>query len=287
MRSLPVVRLSAGLALFLVLGGAGRRESLPLAESRRLSESFAGARSLVVDNWRGAITVAAHDGERLELEIAETVAARSPEDLARARREVTLELGADGGAVRAVVDGPFRCRDGSWGSWGRRGELPYRVTYDFTVQVPRAIDLDLRTVDEGEVRVEGTRGGFAVRNVNGGVELADVGGAGRAEAVNGAVRVRFARNPTAACVFKSVNGDVDVAFRPGLAADFFFDTMNGEAYSDFPFVLQPLPARHQEERNGMRVYRSERVYAVRVAGGGPEIELETLNGDILIRNRER
>jgi hypothetical protein len=290
MRSLPVVRISAALALCVALGGASRRESFAESEAQQRSQSFAGARSLVVDNWRGAITVTAHDGDRLELGLTETVEARTPEDLARARREVKLELGAEGGAVRAVVDGPFRCRDGSWGFSGRQHERQYRVTYDFAVRVPRAIALDLSTVDAGEVRVAGTRGDFAVRNVNGGVEMIDVAGSGSAAAVNGEVRVRFARNPAAACSFKSVNGDVEVAFRPGLRADFFFDTMNGEAYSDFPFVLQPLPARlaaDPEREDGMRVYRSQRVYAVRVAGGGPPIELETLNGDILIRNQER
>ena len=92
--------------------------------------------------------------------------------------------------------------------------------------------------------------------------------------------------PTGACDFSTVNGDVDVSLRPGLAADAQVKTMNGEAWSDFPFTTLPAAEVVRSERGGKTVFRSQSA-KLRIAGGGPLLSFETLNGDILIRRVER
>jgi DUF4097 and DUF4098 domain-containing protein YvlB len=174
-----------------------------------------------------------------------------------------------------MVDGPFR-----------HGSSGYHAAYDFTLRVPKDIRLDLRTVNRSKITVRGTSGDFAISNVNGGIEMNDVQGSGTVHTVNGPVKVIFARNPAGPTSFKSVNGTLDVSFRPGLNADVKMKTLNGGLFTDFPVSELPIAGTQTEWRNGKFVFRN-RMAGVRIGAGGPELSFETLNGDVLIKNREK
>jgi len=62
-------------------------------------------------------------------------------------------------------------------------------------------------------------------------------------------------------------------------------TFNGDAYSDFLFTYLPSRAAVQGRHKGKYVYKSDRFIGVRIRKGGPEIKIDTLNGDILIAKR--
>ncbi|MGZ5498999.1 MAG: hypothetical protein ACXWHI_09780, partial [Candidatus Aminicenantales bacterium] len=160
----------------------------------------------------------------------------------------------------------------------------------FTLKVPVRTNLVLATVLDGDVEVRGVEGAFDVRNVNGKVRLVDAAGSGDAQTENGGVTVLFLRNPDGPCRFKTINGDVELDFPVPPSADFRFKTMHGEVYSDFDVTSLPKAAAIREERpekGGKFVYRSDGFYGVRAGKGGPEIKLETLNGDILIAKRSK
>ncbi len=288
---ISVLALAGGGAHGVHGAGDHDDEDWPIAETRSFEESFdlpAGQTPrVVVDDVWGSIAVVAGPAGRVTASVRETMRARSPAALEEARREVRLDRLHQGAEVRLIVNGPFRCENRRAGcccvDWDDDGYLP---VYDFTLRVPERADLVLRTVNEGDVRVEGVTGEFEVRNVNGPVRMERVAGAGRAETVNGGVVVTFTRNPTGDCRFSTINGDVDVALRPGLAADATVKTMNGEAWSDFPFATLPAAEVVRTERGGRTVFRSQSA-KLRIAGGGPLLSFETLNGDILIRRVER
>jgi DUF4097 and DUF4098 domain-containing protein YvlB len=125
-----------------------------------------------------------------------------------------------------------------------------------------------------------------VGNVNGGIHLSSIGGSGDAHTVNGPILVQFAKNPTAACSFKSINGHVDVYFRRDLSADMFFKTFNGQIYSDFFVTPRPAPTTVADRQNGKFVYRSNGMRAGRAGAGGPELTFDTLNGDIRLHREQ-
>jgi hypothetical protein len=231
-----------------------------------------------VDNVFGSITVSGTKTADVRLEAKKVLRADSQDDLQKAEREVVLKMAEKDNMLDIYVDGPFRCHDGSHRGSGR----DYTVTYDFTLQVPERTSLILKTVNDGDIVVRNVRGEFTIRNVNGHIELQDVAGPVSGKTVNGRIRAEFRENPKAACTFATVNGDLDVRFTPGLAADFQLKTFNGEIFSDFP--VSYLPARPGEARRekGRFVYRSHDFQGVRVGQGGPEIRMETLNGDIMI-----
>jgi DUF4097 and DUF4098 domain-containing protein YvlB len=138
----------------------------------------------------------------------------------------------------------------------------------------------------GVVDVDGVRGGVVASNVNGDVPVVDAGARASASTVNGDVDVEFSAPLAAAAEFETVNGDVRLAFPTGFGAELEFSTLHGEVYTDFPFEPAAKPAR-VERSSGERGLRFElgRESVVRLGAGGPRLTCNTVNGDILIRER--
>jgi hypothetical protein len=258
-------------------------------DEEKIQKSFtlpaAGHKSLEIDNVWGSIEVIADTTDKVELTVARTNQAESKEKLERAKKEVTLDVTQEEGALKLYVNGPFRCQcDDCRHS---RDDEGYRVKMDFNVHVPRDIDIKVKTVNEGRVKVSNVNGSFVVRNVNGDIEMDNMAGSGTARTVNGLVIVSFRQNPRENSEFKTVNGNVELRFAHDLSADFRFKTFNGGIYSDFPVTALPVHAIQAEHKGGKVVYRADRFTSARVNAGGPEIQIENLNGDIrILENHE-
>lgn len=249
-------------------------------------KSFAGVRDLVIDNVTGFIEVTASNGNSVEMDIEKTLSGDSADRLSLAKKEVSLSTTQEGGLVRLMVDGPFRCHC-SERSINFNGNEVYKFVYDFKVHVPRDVKLELRTVNKSRISVTGTHGDYLIRNVNGPIEMTDIEGSGSIVTVNGGVTVVYAKNPTGPTSFRTVNGTLDVSFRSGLNADVKMKTMNGGLYTDFDVSASPVAATAAENRNGKFVWSSRRMTGVRIGRGGPELQFETLNGNVMIKNREK
>jgi Toastrack DUF4097 len=250
--------------------------------TRTLAFAAGSGRLLDVRTINGFLHVTAGDGPNVEMSIHKTIRARSDADKADAERDVRLDFVEHAPRVEAIVRdrrnhvcGEENRDDRDW------DRVYYDVKFDFTIRVPRDVQLRLCTINGGDLTVDGTRGNFDVDNVNGRIELNAVAGSGHAHTVNGPVKVSFTANPTAASSFKTVNGNVEVYFQDGLSADLRMKTMNGGLFTDFD--AQPLPspaAASGERRNGRFVYRANEFTRVRVGRGGPEMTFETLNGSV-------
>lgn len=261
----------------------------PVQDTEKIQKTFAvpatGQKSLEIDNVWGSIEVVADTTDNVNLAVERMTRAESKEKLEKAKKEVTLDISQQEGALKLYVNGPFRCQcDDCRHSWDDDG---YRVKMDFTVHVPRDIDIKVKTVNQGRVVVRDTKGNFVVRNVNGDIEMDDVAGSGTARTVNGPVVVSFRQNPKENSEFKTINGNVELKFAPDLSADFRLKTFNGGIYSDFPVTAMPVHAMQEERRGSKVIYRSDRYAEVRVKSGGPQIQVENLNGDIrILENHE-
>ena len=262
---------------------------LPMQEQETIQKSFSMSgvqhRSLEVDNVFGSIEVVGDASDQVQLVVKKTTRAESKDKLELARKEVTLDITEQEGALKLYVNGPFRCHcdDGC----GHREFEGYIVKMDFQLHVPRDIDIKIKTVNEGRVSVRDINGTFLVRNVNGDIQMDNISGSGTAHTVNGPVKVSFRQNPSGNSDFHTVNGNVELRFAQGLAADFRFKTFNGSIYSDFPVSALPVRAVQEEHHGTKVVFRADRYTGARVSSGGPEIKVENLNGDIrILENHE-
>lgn len=281
-----------GVVLCIALLGAGTAPAQERSEHSSMKQTLhfagAGAHTLELRAITGSIKVEAYDARDVEMEVERTVTAASEEALRAADREVILNTSENAAVVSAIVrirnEGTCgeEFHDGPW----YRPDPGYRVRLDFTVRVPVDTHLQLCTINRGDVTVTGTHGDFSVRSVNGPITMTDVAGAGEAVTVNGSVHVSFVSAPQAASRFKTINGNVVVSFPDRLAADLRMKSFNGGLYTDFDVQRLPAEPLHTvEKQGGMSVYRTNGFTAVRVGNGGPELTLDTLNGDVRVLRR--
>jgi hypothetical protein len=259
-------------------------------EEEKIEKSFAmpasaGRRTLEIDNVWGSIEVVGRASDQVQLTVSKSIRAESKGKMEQARKEVTLDITQQADALKLYVNGPFRCNCHDCAR--SRDDEGYVVKMDFQVQVPRDIDIKVKTVNEGRVSVRDINGSFLVRNVNGEIQMRNIAGAGTARTVNGPVKVSFRQNPREASDFETVNGNVELQFARDLSADFRFKTFNGGIYSDFPVTALPVQGMKEEHHGTKVIFRADRYTGARVNAGGPQIKVENLNGDIrILENHE-
>jgi hypothetical protein len=282
--SSPFVSL-VGLTL-ITLGSLAPVRPLTAAQPEVIRKSLswtpsAKAHVLELSNINGDVRIVAEDRSDVAVIASRTVTRQG----AAGDAGPVPDFRQDTDRVLVCGDGQ-RCgcnlpptRDGGWWDEDRT-----RVRVDFDVHVPESVTLDVCVVNGRSLTVEGTDGPYTIRNVNGAIDLVGVRGAGRVSTVNGDVTASFERAPTAAATFKTVNGRVDLSMPAKLAADLRLTTLHGGVYTDFDTA--PLPVTPTtERRDGRFIYRADRSIPVRVGGGGPEITVETVNGDIRVRKQ--
>ena len=164
--------------------------------------------------------------------------------------------------------------------------LPNRGT-DLDIQVPARTSLKLKTINNGEIVVEGVQGEIEVNNINGAVTLTNISGSAVAHALNGKVTATFAQvDPQKAMSFSSLNGDIDVTLPATIKANVKLKSDRGEVFSDFDIVTRapaaPVVEDSRSEKGKFRVRIDRSVYGT-INGGGPEIQFSNFNGSIYIR----
>jgi len=168
-----------------------------------------------------------------------------------------------------------------------------------TLQVPAATALVIRTVNGGDVTVEGVNGSIEVNNVNGSINLKDVGGPVIAHATNGRVTATLRQASSGKPLsLTSFNGNVDVTLPGSAKASVKLRSDRGDVYTDFDVKPTPAPASATTPRDDRRNRRRDddndkdkgkyrldmdrSIYGT-INGGGPDLELRTFNGNIYLR----
>lgn len=156
---------------------------------------------------------------------------------------------------------------------------------NLTIKVPQRFSLKLSTVNEGNVTVENVSGELEINNVNGPIELHNIGGSAVAQTINGDVKVDFrdvsVNTPMA---FSTLNGNVHVTFPPSVKANLKLKSDRGDVYSDFDMDIEKSQpkANRSSESGWYRVTVDEWVNG-KINGGGPEIMMKNMNGNIYVR----
>lgn len=293
------------LLLMVVFDYAGDYDNYKVNKQEDIQKTltFTGSarqKTLKIDNIFGFIDLIGYNGKDIKLTAQKTIKAESEETARNAQKDVKLDIKQEGDHIEIIVDGPFRKEDGKI-NW--KDELGYKVQYDFELKVPHHTNLDLKTVLKSYIKVRDIKGSIDLGNVNGEIEainidgdfnvktvngkviIAGITGSGSAHTVNGKVKVDFDRNPASGCSFKTLNGKLEISFQKNLSADFKLRTrFHGDIYTDFPATYLPAaPAPTPGKRkNGKFVYKSDHFQGIRIGKGGPEIKMETMNGNIYI-----
>lgn len=169
----------------------------------------------------------------------------------------------------------------------RVGASALHRAIDIDIQVPARTTLKLKTVNDGEITVDGVQGDLEASDLNGPVTLTNVAGSVVAHSLNEKVKVVLTQvDPQKPMSFSSLNGDIDVTLPAPVKANVKLKTQRGEVYSDFDVVMTAAPKTVTEpartEKGKYRVKLDQTLYGT-INGGGPEYQFSNFNGSIYIR----
>ena len=156
------------------------------------------------------------------------------------------------------------------------------------IRVPQKFSLKVSTVSNGTITVENVNGELEIDNVNGPIELTNISGSAVANTINGAIKATFTDvNATAPMAFSTLNGRIDVTFPASAKANFKIKSDRGDIFSDFDMDIdKSQPQATRSSQSGMYRVAVENWVKGKVNGGGPEIMMKSMQGDIYVRKAE-
>jgi hypothetical protein len=156
---------------------------------------------------------------------------------------------------------------------------------DLDLKIPQDVKLKLGTVNDGEIVVENVSGELEVNNVNDKITLTNISGSVVANTVNGDVNVTFKSvDPKAPMAFSTLNGDVNVTLPADTKANLKLKSDNGDVFSDFDVDIDKTPAKVDKitEPGMYKIKKDDWVYG-KINGGGPEMMMKNMQGDIYVK----
>jgi len=262
-------------------------------------EKISAANALIVSNINGNIKVIGYDGDKIQLEATKTIEAKTDARLEQGKADVQIGIIDRADTLIVYVrDGcnEFRRnirghnqnkRQSGWGYQSTRNDchVTYDYKMDFILKVPVGLNVNISTINDGEVTVEKVNGVVTAANINGGIRLTNLQSKASAHTINGDVNIEYAHNPGRDCRFYTLNGDIHALFQSGLSADMSFQSFNGSLYTNLA-ALQTLPLQIEEASHGQGVKYKIKGHRYQIGKGGPLLDFETFNGNVYLKEKE-
>ena len=246
---LAVLVASAGCNLHFGTGIEAR-------ESWTRSYTVKPGATLSVKESNGTIRVSASDGDKIEVN-ATKISKGSTEEAAKADlKEYSISEKATADLVEL---------DSSTRSLQMVLHSSRRIEYE--IKVPKGLNVTLKTAN-GEIDVQGVGGQLTIEATNGDIEANELNGAADVTTVNGRVRLGFAKIHDGGVRCKTTNGQIIVTVPTTAKATLAARVLHGAIQTE------NLPLQASEDSH-------QRLNAT-IGGGGPEIRLETTNGEVRV-----
>ncbi|MDR3716042.1 MAG: DUF4097 family beta strand repeat-containing protein [Puia sp.] len=157
---------------------------------------------------------------------------------------------------------------------------------DLSLKIPQDVTLKLSTINNGEIDVDNIRGELEINNVNGSIKLTNISGSAVASTVNGTLTAVFnAIDPKSPMAFSTLNGNVDLTLPATAKASLKLRSDRGEILTDFDVSMEKAQKTDKTEQThpGMYQMKLDDWILCKIGGGGPEILMKNMNGNIYIR----
>ncbi|MFT5618773.1 MAG: hypothetical protein ACI85I_002008 [Arenicella sp.] len=247
---------------------------------------------LILDNVFGSITVEGYDGSEIILEAKKTIHSKYKEDFEKGKSELELMVNAKSEYIDIFIKSPqstrtTRFEDGKFHKeqhWV--GDTKYSFNFDFVLKVPKNMNLEVSTINDGNVVISNMNSEYIeANNVNGQVTLENIAKARtNARTINGKITASFSGNPDKDSSFSTINGDINITLKKSLSAKLLFRSMQGEFYTDFEVkpITNSQPVK-SESKSSKMIFKLENATAVQVGSGEVEYKFNTLNGDVYVK----
>lgn len=160
-----------------------------------------------------------------------------------------------------------------------------RQSVDLTIKVPQQCALKVSTVNHGQITIDNVSGEIEVSNVNGSIDLKNIAGSAVANTVNGGILATFKNvNTDAPMAFSTLNGNVDVTFPATSKMNVKLKSDRGDIYTDFDVDVDKSSSKvNRANQTGMYRVSIDDWVQGKINGGGREIMMKNMNGNIYIR----
>jgi hypothetical protein len=278
------MKTTSTVAIALILLSNTAFAADPVSEQRVWNETYVvqtASPRLVVDNIWGGVKVRTGGSGEISVSAVESRSAPDRERFERSFESINVNINADVNGVSLVV--------------GNSDERAHRMNdchgcrldIQFEILVPPGTTVDVGTVMDGRINIEGVSGVVSASNVNGPVEVDGILECASIESVNGKIDVGFSRSPSGDCRIDSINGNITLDMPDGSGMDVALDLFNGKAYSEFdggPFNMPATVERTVD--NGHKQYRIQKLSGLRIGAGGPIYSISSMNGDVRIQKHQ-
>lgn len=231
--------------------------------------------TLMVHTLMGSIDVEAYEGKEVVIRYSNLSsdhhkpAPREVDGMKRvSNNSLGLEVKEDNNEVLIKVN-----------SFGKRADLK--------IMVPKNFSLSLKTVNDGTIRVSGVQGDMDISNMNGSIYLKQVAGSAAVNTLNGNIEAEFTRlNGNEELFFTNLNGKIKLVLPASSKFELKAKAQFGEIYTDFDMKMKRETTRNQStSSDGMFHVKVDEWIQGAVNGGGAEVYLKSLNGNIYIKKK--
>ncbi|WP_223789242.1 DUF4097 domain-containing protein [Marinicella meishanensis] len=155
------------------------------------------------------------------------------------------------------------------------------------IRVPRQFNLQLSSINDGDIWVENVQGEMEISNTNDNITLTKVAGSAVVDSVNGLIKADFtAVTADSRMLFTSFNDDIDLTLPANIQADFKLQTAYGDILTGFDVEFNasdPIIEKDTDE-DSYRVTLEKWVTGT-ANGGGTEVVLKSHSGDLILRSK--
>lgn len=242
---------------------------------------------LAVYNIDGFIKVEGYDGNKVLIEIDKTISGKTNEIVEEGKREFKLEFEQKTDSVIAYIIEPWDSRPSKHRVRKNNDNrnIKYHHNLNFTIKVPKSMNLDISTINNGDIIVADVSGLMKVNNINGKITVKNAQKANDIHTINGDVNINYTALPPDSAKYYTLNGNLTVIFPNNLSADCSFKSFNGDFYTDFEDV-EKLPTRVTKtinETDKGTTHKLSKGSMIRIGSGGKNLKFETFNGNIYIK----
>jgi hypothetical protein len=211
-------------------------------------------------------------------------------------KDIIIDVKTDGkvkGEMTTAENGMKKISKGStYGVTAKEDDNTVNVSTDnpnetvyLTLKIPQDVKLKLSTVNDGDITVNNIKGELEINNVNGAITLNNISGSVVASTINGDVITTFTTvDSKAPMAFSSLNGNVDVTFPASAQYNIKLKSDRGEIYTDFDMAIDKTESKvSNTNHSGMYELKKDDWITGKINGGGPEVMMKNMEGNIYIR----
>lgn len=160
----------------------------------------------------------------------------------------------------------------------------HRQSINLNIKVPQQFSLKVSTINNGDIVIDNVTGELEINNVNGDITMTNVAGSAVANTVNGIIKANFKSVTDSPMAFTTLNGNVDITFPATVKMNTKVKSDRGEVYSDFDMDIdKSAPKGVRSNQNGMYKVSIDEWIQGKVNGGGSEVMMKNMHGNIYIR----